>query len=190
MARHARILAKITDVLGDEWDVREARMTRWQWFLYLGWPHGFKRGKGEIGGPRVVITDELLTYLHTHRERGDVDRMASELPIGRTTIKRLRQVLGHNVYSDTADWWHERADDLADMTLEAFAAKHNRSIGIASMMSTEMYGPRIREAGWWKKEPAAKLLRGTLPRAYVADRLGISIGAVGRLRWVLRSQAR
>jgi hypothetical protein len=58
---------------------------------------------------------------------------------------------------------------------------------VVSIMRNKLVGRRIRGEFWWREPSNAELLNSTLPRSYVADRLGISIGAVGRLRWMLRT---
>jgi hypothetical protein len=85
-----------------------------------------------------------------------------------------------------AAWWESHTDDLAALTLEEFAAKHGTTTGAAEWWRLKVFGKRPRPAGWWREEAAANLLVSNLPRAYVAEKLGISVGAVGRLRWVLR----
>lgn len=182
MARHATIIGHVRDAWGDPWDVRESRPTKHGFALQIGWPAGC-RGKG-YGGPRAIPTPELVAYLERHRR----DAGVWDLPIGRTAVKRLRRLLGHNRYIDAAEWWEDRAADLATLTLEQFAAKHGRKVGAVERARLALYGKTNRDHGWYRQEPARSLLIGNTPRAEVADRLGISIGAVGRLRWVLRSE--
>jgi hypothetical protein len=72
------------------------------------------------------------------------------------------------------------------MTETAFAEKHGYSVASVSLANKALFGNRTRPEGWWHQEPALSLLAGLEPRAYVADKLDISVGTVGRLRWVLR----
>ena len=101
-------------------------------------------------------------------------------------MKRLRHLLGHHRQLDARQWWEDHADDLAELTLEQFAAKHGRKAGAVERARLALLGRKFRPYGWWKEGEAADLLRSDKPRAFVADALGISVGAVGRLRWALR----
>lgn len=123
MSREATITGHATDWIGDGWDVRERRATAHGFEVLIGWPDTVERGRGG-GGVTVIITAELAQYLSATRLR-DID-----LPIARTTAKRLRAALGVGWSWD--DWWHGRRADLAALTLEAFCARHGCSIGAAS----------------------------------------------------------
>lgn len=135
MAREATVIDQAVDAWGDAWDVREARPTRHGFDVLLGWPAGAPRGKGGSGGPKVVVTAELARYIDALRGT----RRPLELPIGVTTIKRLRRLLGHNSHVDRAAWWEQRANDLGDLTIEAFAKRHGCPSG----------RPRRRAAPSW-----------------------------------------
>lgn len=123
MAREAKILGRVLDVHGREWEVRERRPAPHGWMLLTGWPAGEPRGKGGRG-VATIPTQELIEYLHATRLR-DVD-----LPIGLTAIKRLRAE--HGINWDWDAWWVERSDDLRSMTLESFCQRHGCSMGAAS----------------------------------------------------------
>ena len=167
----------------------EARPTVHGFDVLLGRPAGHTANSGGSarirGGPRVIVTPELHRYLETRRYpvRG------VHLPVGRNAVKRLRHLLGLNWLADHAAWWEARSDDLADLTLEAFADRHGVSPTVAVTARLAIFGPRRRPAGWWRApDVAARLLADpvTATRAEVAADLGISVGAVGRLRWVLK----
>src|SRR5690554_7992181 len=102
MAREAQIIGGATDYAGVEWDVRERRPTAHGFDLLIGWPKGELRGKGGRG-VATIITVELAQYLQATRLR-DVD-----LPLARTTVKRLRAEIGVSWSWD--DWWAARAED-------------------------------------------------------------------------------
>lgn len=129
MARSAQIVGQATDWSGARWDVREHRPTPHGWDILIGWPQGEPRGRGGRG-VAVILTVELAQYLATVRSR-DVD-----LPIGGTTVKRLRSLLGLRWSWDA--WWAARADDLQSMTLETFCALHGCSQGAASQRRAQM----------------------------------------------------
>jgi hypothetical protein len=174
----------VRDIWDDRWTVYQIRPTSHGWPVLLGKPAIRERGPDRRGGNRVIVTQPLADYLQECRyARGSI-----RLPIGGTTIKRLRRVLGHNIYDDMLDWWVDHSDDLLALTKGEFGRRYGFSPARASQMQVAFFGRRLRPNNWWRKPPASDLLRGDLPRAYVADRLGISAGSVGRLRWILRHQ--
>lgn len=129
MGRKAQVIGQATDAQGAVWDVRERRASGHGWDILIGWPHGEPRGRG-CGGVKAILTAELARYLIDTRPR-DV-----ALPIGLTTIKRLRHDLGLSWSWDA--WWQDRATDLQSMTLEQFCARHGCSIGAASQRRQQM----------------------------------------------------
>lgn len=133
MGRHADIIGRVTDYAGQHWEVHERRETTHGFDVCIGWPEGEPRGRGGRG-VATIITPALAHYLAHTRQR-DID-----LPIGLTAAKRLRRVLGIEWSWD--DWWRDRAGDLRTMTLEAFAAKHQCSIGAASQRRAELTSAR------------------------------------------------
>lgn len=179
----ARIVDKIADVFGDEWDVREYRPTMHGFDVALGWPADQLRGAGQAGGPRAILTEDLVIYLAAHRDRPKDIR----LPIGRTTLKRLRSILGHHWQIDRAAWWEARTDDLTDLTIEQFCRRHGVSAGAVVNARHALFGPAVRPAGWWQDAEIAMLILSDRPRAAIAEQLGISVGSLGRLRWQLRA---
>lgn len=178
MARHASVVGQVADAYGDLWDVREYRPTIHGFGVCIGWPADQPRGRGGSGGVRAILTAELVAHLESRRH-GNYGPAAPELPIGATTIKRLRKALGHNRYMDRMEWWEAHLDELAETTLAAFAERHGVTSSAAGRVHKIHFGNRIRPAGWWRLEPATSLLRGTLPRQMIAEQLDISVGAVG-----------
>lgn len=184
MARRATILRQVTDAWGDPWDVREERKTDHGWPLCLGWPLGVERGQGAAGGPRVIVTAELAAHFERHRRAPQ----GLALPIGNTAIKRIRRLLGHHRQIDAASWWEERISDLADLTIQAFAAQHDCSVGAVVHARHALFGPKLRPAGWWRAPDVAALLISPLPTVEIADRLGIAVGSARRLRGELLAE--
>lgn len=128
------------------------------------------------------MTAPLVCYLEEMRDRpGEID-----LPCGRTTIKRLRRELGHDWRAEQEGWWLERLEDMDRLTGAQFAARHDVSEARVCQVRVAVLGPRQRPAGWWRDPEIAALLAGPLPRQHIAEVLGISLGAVGRLRWMVR----
>ena len=123
MARDATIIGSATDWSGRLWDVREIRHTHHGFNIFVGWPKGEPRGRGGRG-VAIILTAELAQYLTVTRPK------YVDLPIGDTTVKYLRRILGLNWSWD--DWWLDRQDDLLSLTLIDFCNKHACSVGAAS----------------------------------------------------------
>lgn len=185
MARVAQIIGTTLDIWGDEWDVRERRETAYGFSVTIGWPHSLPRGKAGTGGPRVIVTPDLAAHLQAVRDRPG----AHGLPIGNTAVKRLRRLLGLDWRDDRAAWWAARADDLADLTVEEFGRRHGASAGAIINARHALFGPTLRPAGWWRAPDVQEIIHADRPRVLVAEELGISVGSLGRLRYVLRARA-
>lgn len=175
----------VRDAFGDPWRVEEVRPTAHGWPVYLGRPI-LPGGGHPRQGRAVVPTAELRDHLARTVEHP----YAVNLPVARAVVKRLRNLLGLTWRDHRREWWEERAEELAELVGTEFARRHGVSEAAVSVAHRSMYGPRLRPKGWWREGESALLLRSALPRAYVAHRLGISVGAVGRLRWVLQGDAR
>ncbi|WP_428031471.1 hypothetical protein [Ancylobacter sp.] len=184
MARVAQIVGATIDLWGDKWDVRERRATAHGFSVAIGWPHGLPRGKAGTGGPRVIVTPDLAAHLQAVSDRPG----AHGLPIGNTAVKRLRRLLGLDWRDDRAAWWAARADDLADLTVEEFGRRHGASAGAIINARHALFGPTSRPAGWWRAPDVQELILADRPRALIAENLGLSVGAIGRLRYVLRAR--
>ncbi|MFA7585045.1 MAG: hypothetical protein WCY11_02455 [Novosphingobium sp.] len=117
----------ITDVYEAEWLVSEYRPTAHGFDIAVGWPVD----ASGPGNPRVIMTAALAEYLQSVERPRDID-----LPISRTTIKRLRADLA--LRFDWDAWWTARADDLASITLAEFCARHHCSMGAASQRRAMM----------------------------------------------------
>lgn len=185
MARVATLIGHAVDYWGDTWDVRESRDTPHGWPVLLGWPAGVPRGRGGAGGPTVIVTPELAAYFEGLR---GFRRPPIGLPVGRSAIKRIRRLLAIDSALDRAAWWEDRADDLADLTIDRFAARHGVSTGAAAMARLALLGPTLRPAGWWRAADVAAELLADRPRAAIADSLNISVGAVRRLRCQIKHE--
>jgi hypothetical protein len=183
MARTATLIGKAKDAWGDMWDVRESRPTAHGFDILIGWPEGL-RGKG-FGGPRAIATPQLLAYMELHSL--DRDGSIYDLPVGRTTVRRLRRLMGMNYYEASYDWWIERMPDLALMDGVEFARLHGVHGAAVSIWRKELLGEkRLRDPFWWKEDPAKSLLLSGYPSAYIADRLEIAASTVRVLRRKLK----
>ena len=128
--RESQALDRIDDIHGDLWLVREYRETEHGFRVALGWPVD---GDGPSGAT-AIITQVLAEYLQAVERPRDI-----ALPLGSSTIKRLRRAL--DLSFDWDAWWSARADDLHSMTLEQFCARHNCSMGAASQRRRQMANP-------------------------------------------------
>lgn len=164
----------IIDNFGDIWIVRESRATNHNFELYLGRP---LEASGPMGAA-VILTSELVKHLSAHRH----NPKNLDLPIGETTIKRLRSTLGFNRYQDLEIWWLERVVDLERLTIADFAARHKVSAGAISQAHKALVGGKQRPFGWWRSPDMLKLLHSKMPAAWVAEQMGISTSSVSRLR--------
>lgn len=173
-----------TDAWGDEWSVDEERLTTHGWPVRLGRPLA-PDGRRVRHGLTTIITPELADYVRIHR-REPIDSL--QLPVSRGVIKRIRRLLGINGTYESQVWWEERSEDLASLMAAEFVRRHGGSEAAVSLAHKRIFGPKLRPAGWWREGEAAVLLASDLPRAFVAHKLDISIGAVGRLRWQLRRE--
>lgn len=186
MARRAKIIGTLIDVYGDEWDLREWIPTDHGWSLASGWPKGFPRGSGGVGGPRIILTKPLVDYLESVRY--DLRPVqAARLPLKINRIKRLRLLLGHHQKKDRRSWWMDHADELGSMSHIEFAAKHGVSSSAVDLMHEVVFGAKKgRPDAWWKDPEVAELLRGKLPISFVADRLDRDCDATRKARRLLR----
>lgn len=141
MARVATIIDHITDAHGQMWAVREKRPTRHGFDLMLGWPANHPRGQG-CGGPRVIITHELATYLESVR----LCPGACDLPVGKTALKRLRTALGHNWLVDNCRWWQDNPDGPGKSAGAVTAHKKLRGERIKKWSRDEIYRATMMRA--------------------------------------------
>lgn len=171
----------IVDHWGGRWSAFETRQTRHGWPIYLGRPADTGTPMNRVGGNRVILTSDLVAYMESVR----YDRSRCDLPISDTVVTRIRKFLG---FIRSREWWEQHADELATMTATEFAGRYGYSVVRVYRVRMAMLGRRRRERGWWRLEPARSLLAGDAPRQRIAEELGISVGTVGRLRWVLRTK--
>jgi hypothetical protein len=183
MARKATIIGVVMDAWGDAWDVREFRPTDHGFAVAIGWPSGFPRGRGGVGGPRVILTRELVEHLESVRH-ALTPMSAARLPLGRPQVKRLRRLLGHDRKADRHEWWMARADDLVSLTSREFAGKHGCDPDAAENFRRAHFGPsrEVREPGWYLSPEHRDVILSRLPAAHIADELGVSVAYVYDLR--------
>jgi hypothetical protein len=148
----------IKDALGLEWDIKEARATKYGFDLYYG---KRKDGTGyDVGGPdRLIYTNELKAFWEQCALKHD--GTIFDLPAGRTTLKRARLALGFNWDRDSQKFWLKHKRDLKTLTPREFEKKHKRQEITGKRMSSwrlRMVGGKARPLGWWKEPEVLKLL--------------------------------
>jgi hypothetical protein len=147
--------------------------------------HGFDVLFGQKEGEplrisRLVYTKELRDFWEKNKSLHN--GTLSDLPIGRTTIKRARHRLGFNQRKDVSKFWMDRIDDLKTMKTSDFAAKHNLSRWMVADMRSKLFGPSHRKVGWWKSRTVMQFLRSGVTCREIKAKLGISLTHASRLR--------
>jgi hypothetical protein len=152
----------IKDALGLEWDIKEARQTKYGFDLYYG-----KRkdpGPYEIGGPnRLIYTNELKAFWDKYSLRHD--GTIFDLPAGRTTLKRARTALGFHWDKDSETFWRKHKSELNSLRPREFEEKCEEKYKEQKITGDRMsfwrlkiLGTRARPLGWWRKPEVLKLL--------------------------------
>ena len=119
---HRRRYSIIRDIWGDRWTVAERRPTNYGFAVYLGWPH-VPNGPQKGGRANVIVTAPLAAHLRKTVQRPHF----LPLPVGRKTLRRVRELVGvgHRVWTDARIfWWVDRIDDLANLSVVKFAKRH------------------------------------------------------------------
>ena len=166
----------VEDAFGDIWHVRQSRGTNHGFEIYLGRP----REATGPSGSTVILTADLAAHLEKHRWSAFE---AMDLPLGGTTIGRLRRLLGHHRYQDAEMWWLERIQDLERMTIADFAARHRVSTGAVSQARRALADvPAQRNANWWRTPEMVALWHSKQPTASIAAKLGLSAVTVRKYR--------
>lgn len=162
----------VIDIFGDIWAVIESRTTKQGFIIYLG-----KSLNSGRGGKTVILTKELNDYLEKYRLKPSL----MSLTIGRTTIKRLRKLLGHDWRGDNYTWWQDHVDDLASMTVEEFAARYNVSVGVVAKWRVHFFGTTNRAPRWWDQMDVKHIILNR-PTLEAAEMLAVTASSIRRLR--------
>ena len=148
----------IKDALGLEWDIKEARATKYGFDLYYG--RRTNPVHYEAGGPyRLIYTNELKSFWEECALK--YDGTIFDLPAGRTTLKRARLALGFNWAKDSEKFWRKAKDDMRTLTPRQFEKKHkDREVtgGRMSEWRLKIIGGKARTFGWWEKPEVLTLL--------------------------------
>ena len=144
--------------LGLEWDIKEARATKYGFDLYYG--RRTNAGQYYASGPyRLIYTNELKTFWEQCALK--YDGTIFDLPAGRTTLKRARLALGFNWEKDSERFWRKHKEDMQALTPRAFEKKHRDHEVTGRRMSEwrrKIIGVRARQLDWWREPEVLKLL--------------------------------
>lgn len=184
-----KIIAHIEDAFGVLWDVRRIAPAPDGTPCHHGWPHGWRRGRGGVGGPAWVLTPGLIAWLE--RNRFAALAALDGMPFGRTALKRMRRQLGHHGKTDRRAWWVERLDDLASLESQEFTERHTRTNGRLSaaavdLARAELVGFRGQRKAAWRDH--AEVILGGMPTQIIADKLGIAVDVACKMRWLLEDE--
>jgi hypothetical protein len=181
-----RDLVTIKDALGTEWQIHEARSTKYGFDVF----YGRKKNPGpyDVGGPcRLIYTNELKAFWEKYSLR--YDGRIFDLPSGRTTLKRARQALGFNWLEDSKRFWRKHKSDLINLRPREFEEKYKEKYKEQEITGQRMSdwrfrlcGGKARPLGWWKDPEVLKLLLSGRTLNAVGAELGISTSQVARLR--------
>jgi hypothetical protein len=175
-------LVTIKDALGTEWHVHEARSTKYGFDVV----YGRKKNPGpyDVGGPcRLIYTNELKAFWEKYALR--FDGTISDLPAGRTTLKRARQALGFHWLKDSQKFWRKHKSDLMGLRPREFEEKYKEREITAQRMKDwrfRLCGARARPLGWWREPEVLKLLLSERTLVAVGAELQIGTSQVSRLR--------
>lgn len=114
----------IRDIWGERWTVSERRPTNYGFAIYMGWPY-IPNGPQKGGRAALIVTAPLAAHLRATVQRPHF----LPLPVGRKTLRRVRELIGvdHRVWTDARIfWWVDRIDDLANLSVVKFARKHRK----------------------------------------------------------------
>ena len=180
--RERATICQIRDVHGVNWDVRQIRPTKHGFHLFFGSP----AGSPWSSNPCIIATKELRNFWDSNRTRHD--GFIYDLPVGRSTVKRLRRRLQFNFREDWCKFWQDRIEDLKNISARDFAAKHNLDQLVVFDMRNKLLGRRARQIGWWREPRVVDILlaKGTLRAA--AEKLCIGTSQVFRLREKARKE--
>ncbi len=148
----------IKDAAWLEWDIKEARETKYGFDVYYGKkkdPTGY-----DVGGPnRLIYTNELKAFWENCALT--CNGTIFDLPAGRTTLKRARRALGFNWDKDSEKFWRKHKHDMKTLTKGEFEKKHKHQGITGDRMSfwrLKIVGGKARPSGWWKEPEVLKLL--------------------------------
>ena len=172
------------DAFGDEWAVSQKRQTPYRFEILLGWPKTIPRGRRGPGAPRVIITKPLRTYLLRTKK----PHSKTGLPLSLPTIRRLKRLLDWDVDRAKLTWFHQRIEELFELTIEEFVSKYSLDSHEAILFKSRLAGNQNRSARWWKGPTVSPILVSNLPVVFQADSFGISVRTAQHLATLLRSE--
>jgi hypothetical protein len=171
----------IMDAWDEPWFIDEARPTAEGFAIFLGRP---RAATGPMG-KQTIITADLVAYFDRNRRNPG----AMTIPLAKTTITRIRAVLGHHRYQDLEMWWLDRLIDLQEMTTADFCVRHRISSGAVSQ-ARQYYlkERRIRDANWWRTGEMREMLLSKMPSAWIAQKTSLAAVTIRKYRSAIAVQ--
>lgn len=187
--RRTKIIRVVADLDGSEWECRLGELAECGIWCWQGWPAGQIRGKGGVGGPSWVLTEDLAAWMSTNAVRYHVHMRTAGFPFGRTAARRMRRTLGLTRLSDRLRWWSDREADLLTLTREEFGRRHGYTADTVTLWARRLgHSPREHADGWYlQPRNLAVLTSGTLPLSYMADRYSLSIRTIHQVRHTIKT---
>jgi hypothetical protein len=138
-------------------------------------PGSFQGGRGHL-----IATQPLVDFREANRRNHD--GVITDLPSGRTILKRMRRRLGFNCFEEIPELWQGRIEDLDTLSAREFALRHNVDVQVVFDTRRKLLGTVTRDPDWWRKARPLKVLRSNIQLREVGRKLGISISHAERLR--------
>ena len=177
LRRERLAVGEVTDVDGVLWGVTQVRPTKHGFDVLYGyrWESYFS------GVPKLIATKSLIDYWQAHRLKPDTT--IYDLPIGRTTIKRMRKRFGFDQKKDARKFWKAHAKDLKALTPGEFGERYGFSEAVVKDWRLVMCGRVARELDWWQGPATLEILRTQgLTLREIGEKLGIGTSHANRLR--------
>jgi hypothetical protein len=180
--REMATICQVRDVYGVNWDVRKILPTRHGFYLFFGSPSNGVWTSNAC----IIATKELRKFWDVNRTRHD--GLIYDLPVGRSTVKRVRRRLQFNFREDWCKFWQDRIDDLKTLSARDFGAKHKIDYHVVNEMRFKILGRRARQLGWWREPAVLDILLAETTHRAAARELGIGTSHVFRLREQARKE--
>lgn len=186
-------IATIADHAGRRWRVSDSQAVEVlgvRLDLHRGWP---AEREGYKGAAQWIITPQLAAFYRSLAGPHMLTEVLRDagLPFSPERIYAHRKALGLHRLADTDRWWSDRADDLQQLTLAEFAAKHGVHKASAARRRVRLGITREakpkRPRGWWKTAKiAAEFAAGDVKE--LAERYGLSAARISQICGLMRAE--
>jgi len=172
----------VLDVEDRLWVVRQIRRTKHGFPLLFGTPAPAEPAE-LVRLPKLIPTKALIDFWHRNRTNFGP---TFDLPAGRTTLKRVRYRFGFHMQRDLSAFWHDRIEDLKNLSAREFAERHHISFHRVEETRFKILGRTARPLGWWKTPEILAILRAGMSCRQIGQKLGIGLSHASRLRKTAR----